>query len=518
VTARRPLAAAVVFIALFLVFGGLHTAQAVSAASSKNFQLIGKDPLFSRGMNAAPALYTDTATDKTYVYVGNRTDGQPQHPHPGVLIVEVTDPSAPRVVGEIGKPNEANIAETSRELRVWPQQRILMVMNFQCSAIIHACLSPEVIGIVTPTIKFYDLADPVHPSLLLTYVLGEAKGDVFTPHEMYLWVDPNDSSRALLYLTSPKFDTESDCATMNPAKCQPNLIVTDLSGLRAGTPHVDEVLWWNLNGQYEQEAPDDFANRDVRLHSIGVTADGTRTYLAYLGGGFFTLDTTQLAQGVADPQVTVLNSPLNTPRWDNQTVHSAVKVPGRPFAYTTDEVYGTALNAFTLPYNRSGCPWGWVHLIDVSDEAHPQVVGSFQTAQNKPGYCLTPQGINPLNTTFTSYSAHNPTLAGRIAFNTWHSDGLLAIDLQDLTHPVRAGYYSPAPLRLVTTEDPALSLGLNKVVMWSYPIINDGLIYVIDIRNGLYILKYTGPGAQDVQTISFLEGNSNLGDAAALGL
>jgi uncharacterized repeat protein (TIGR01451 family) len=47
-------------------------------------------------------------------------------------------------------------------------------------------------------------------------------------------------------------------------------------------------------------------------------------------------------------------------------------------------------------------------------------------------------------------------------------------------------------------------------VMWSYPIIRDGLIYVVDIRNGLYILRYTGPGAEEVAAISFLEGNSNL--------
>jgi hypothetical protein len=43
-----------------------------------------------------------------------------------------------------------------------------------------------------------------------------------------------------------------------------------------------------------------------------------------------------------------------------------------------------------------------------------------------------------------------------------------------------------------------------------------GLIYVIDIRNGLYILRYTGPHADEVANIGFLEGNSNLGDALRL--
>jgi hypothetical protein len=52
--------------------------------------------------------------------------------------------------------------------------------------------------------------------------------------------------------------------------------------------------------------------------------------------------------------------------------------------------------------------------------------------------------------------------------------------------------------------------------MWSYPIVADGLVYVVDIRNGLYILRYTGPHAGDVTTLRFLEGNSNLGDAVRL--
>ncbi|MGI9016016.1 MAG: hypothetical protein ACR2HR_02740 [Euzebya sp.] len=50
-------------------------------------------------------------------------------------------------------------------------------------------------------------------------------------------------------------------------------------------------------------------------------------------------------------------------------------------------------------------------------------------------------------------------------------------------------------------------------MMWSFPVIQDGLIYVVDLRNGRYVLRYTGDGADVVDTIDFLEGNSNPGDA-----
>jgi hypothetical protein len=54
------------------------------------------------------------------------------------------------------------------------------------------------------------------------------------------------------------------------------------------------------------------------------------------------------------------------------------------------------------------------------------------------------------------------------------------------------------------------------VTVWSYPIIKDGLVYVVDIRNGLYILRYKGAQKHAVEAIRFLEGNSNLGDAVRL--
>ena len=76
----------------------------------------------------------------------------------------------------------------------------------------------------------------------------------------------------------------------------------------------------------------------------------------------------------------------------------------------------------------------------------------------------------------------------------------------------------PEPLDEVLLEDPRLAsdpdTGLNeKVVMWSYPIIEDGLIYVVDLRNGLYILRYDGRLEDEVNDVTFLEGNSNQGHA-----
>jgi hypothetical protein len=189
--------------------------------------------------------------------------------------------------------------------------------------------------------------------------------------------------------------------------------------------------------------------------------------------------------------------------------HSAVPLPGRPFALTIDEVYGT----FTVP--SFGWPWGWARLWNIAQPRRPHIIGEYKILQNTPAFQGSP-GDDPATEQFTSYSSHNPTVLRDLIFDSWHSGGEQAIDVSDPGHPVQAGWFSPTPLESVANEDPALSAGPNKVVVWSFPIIRNGLIYVIDIRNGLYVLRYTGPQADEVDGISFLEGNSNLGDAGRL--
>jgi len=84
--------------------------------TSRNFTLVGHNPLFDRGMNAAPTIFDH------FVYIGNRTDGSNScgdfnatgpvapvlpptnpdgtcpHVHPGILVVDVANPASPVTV------------------------------------------------------------------------------------------------------------------------------------------------------------------------------------------------------------------------------------------------------------------------------------------------------------------------------------------------------------------------------------------------------------------------------------
>src|SRR5262249_21103681 len=511
--------------------------------TSSNFLLVGQAPLFNRGMNAALTIFDH------YVYVGNRSDGSNScgdlngsgpvapvlpptnpdgtctHVRPGIQIVDIQDPAKPTVVGEIpasvAVPNAAGqpVGVTSRELRVWPQKKLLIEMAFRCSRVIHAC--PRGNDTTFPFyLKFFSLEDPVHPQLISTFVPTASRltgSDglplKIKPHEMYLWVDPNNPDRALLWMSFPT-------SSVNPDR--PNLEILDISNVASGGAPVD-IAEGNWNQFFPGAADPANYDFDLALHSMAPTADGKTTYLAYLRGGMLVLDTSSVVADTDDHFLSLndkLLTPIaNRPTWGagNQCAghtaagcsesHSSIPIPGTNFELNVDEVYGTFTDA------SFGWPWAWVRLIDVADPAHPTIVGEYKLFQQTGAFRAQEDTATER---FTSFGSHNPTVTRHVDFNAWHSGGLQAIDISEPTTPIQAGWFSPTPLASVALEDPALSRGPTKVVMWSYPIIRDGLIYVIDIRNGLFVLRYTGPHQGEIKHIQFLEGNSNLGDALRL--
>jgi hypothetical protein len=441
------------------------------------FELVGHDPLLDRGMNAAIAVKGD------YVYVGSRSDGTKANA--GVMIVNVADPARPQVVGQIGQPYEANPGESSRELRVLPGKNLLLVLNHGCSELIHACANATQAGrnIVTSTIRFYDIAgaNAAAPQLVGTYTPSRTEAQ--TPHEFFLWTDPQDPARVLMYETTPSTESSN----------KDQMIVVDISRARENV--FAEIA------KFKTKIADPGA--DTRLHSLTVSDDGRHAYLAYLGAGLLVADTSDFADNLPDPEVRLITPRENRVHWGDPGAHSAIQLPGRPgWVMTTDEVYGQ-LGGLLAAH---GCPWGWPRFIDVSDPVRPRLASEYRLPWNEQAIC---DSVDPIRENFSSFSSHNPTLTPNLALLTWHSGGLQAIDIADPEHPKPAAGFWPEPLPAVATEDPALSSGHDKVVMWSFPIVQDGLIYAVDLRNGLYILRYHGPHEEEVAGAHFLDGNSN---------
>lgn len=437
-------------------------AAALDAVNS-NFQLIGHNPLGNRGMNAALAIHGN------YAYIGSRTDGKANNAnHAGIMVVDISNPASPTTVREIGPPLEANPGESSRELRVWKSQDILIVLHTNCGQI-HVCGAASSVNYF----RFYDIsgANAADPKKIVDLNMNT--------HEFFLWEDPFNPQRALMFGGSASSAMQ----------------VWDISPVRQGQP---PVTVYNATNGYTGNGG---------IHSLSVSNDGTRAYYALLAGGFAVADVSEFTLGVPNPQPRRVTISSSRPTWSGPGAHSAIKLWNQDWVYVADEVYGEALKAL----GGHGCPWGWARMIDITDPTRPMVRAEYKLPQNDASFCLT-----DVPRPSSSYSAHNPTATPNLVITSWHSGGVQVIDVTDPATPVKVGEFVPGLDQrppAVLQEDPMLSAGQDKVAMWSYPIIRDGLIYVTDIRNGLYILRYTGRHAKEVAGIEFLEGNSNLGDA-----
>jgi hypothetical protein len=459
---------------------------ATADAQLGSLRQVGHEPLMDRGMNAAIAVHGD------YAYIGSRTDGGHEGmPHGGILVVDISEPSAPNLVAG---PLDAAAGESSRELRVWRSQDILIVLNTNCGVgdALHHCTQPSI-----SNFRFYDISgdNAADPELIRQF-------DVDT-HEFFLWVDPTDPDRALIFAGNAS--PNQDCVPRGGSLSCP-FSVWDISPVAdGGAP----VTLYSGPHTYTRVPADPTLPVEVPtggLHSLSISNDGSRAYFALLTGGFAVVDVSDFAEGADNPQPQQITLNEARPHWDGPGAHSAIKLWNRDWAWVSDEVYGTFTGA------GHGCPWGWARMIDISAPATPTVEAQYRLPEN---FVSTCDDWNPPK---TSYSAHNPTLTPHIAFTTWHSGGFQAVSLADPEDPTQLAEFFPEPLDEVMLEDPRLSSDPDtgrheKVVMWSYPIIRKGFIYVIDLRNGLYVLKYKGPFESEVKRIRFLEGNSNQGNA-----
>jgi hypothetical protein len=418
----------VVVAALVVGFGG-----GTDAETRSGFDLVGRHDLGGRGMNAGLAIADDCG------YVGSRSAGQ------GTLILDLGDPSSPELIGEI----PLNPGSTQREVRAVADLNLLIVLNYR--------LDFDLGG--PNSLDLYRIADCTRPELRARVDFGESM-----PHEFFLWRDPSSQreGRVLVYV-----------AMWGHA---PNLRVIDVSD----PARPVEVASWDA-------AP--VVGIASRIHSLSVSPNGRRAYLADWDNGLMVLDTTALARGRGDLMPILLTPPERWLWFPGGNIHSAVYVPDRDLVVTTQEIYGPGT-----------CPYGQMHIVDVKDPAAPVMVGAFGIGENDPGACGATEGLDG------AFTTHDPLVLGDLAFVSWYAGGLRAVDLGDPGRPRETGVFVPDPIPAVAADD--WTLGSYPVRMWSYPIVRDGLIYVVDIRNGLYVLRYTGRGASLVEDIEWAEGNA----------
>jgi hypothetical protein len=424
--------------------------------TAKGFQLVGHTNLGKRGMNSPIAVAGSC------VYVGDRGSRN------GIAVVDVRNPAKPKQVGTI-KPQAGS---TQRELRADEGLGILVVMAYSTSGVGSTAGN---------YLKVYDIRSCARPVLLSTLDFGPR-----SPHEFFLWKDPKKPGRALAYVTFTIY--------------APDLVVYDLTDPKQ--PAIASAFDLGADAARPFGA---FDSSGGYLHSLSVSDDGTRAYMGTWDYGLYVADTSTLAAGTPGAVV-----PIGAPATYLGNVHGGVKVPGKPYAVLVQEGYA---GVFTPGVATSGCPFGWLRMVDLSVENAPRLTGGeFKLREND---CATSQKLNG------TFSSHNQTVFPDVALVPWYGGGLRAVDISNPAAPVESGAFVPKPSFVPDYNRVARDerLYFNKTApykgvmpwtgaMWSYPVVRNGLVYVVDIDLGLYVLRYTGKHAKEVSQAAFVEGNS----------
>ena len=444
------LTAAALGVSLALPAGAAAPAPLASKYGlSKNFTLVGHTNLVKRGTNSPIAVAGKC------VYVGDRYDKN------GIAIVDASNPAKPKQVGVITREAKT----TQREIRADAGLGILVVMQYSLGSV----------GSSGNFLRVYDIRNCTKPTLLGSVDFGPRP-----PHEFFLWKDRAHPGRALAYVTftiySPDLEVYDLTDPKNPALAGAYDLGADIADLKNGATGVT-----SSNGGY--------------LHSISVSDDGRTAYLGTWDAGLIVADTSTLAD--RSPGVVV---PTSVPLMYNGNVHGGVKVPGKPYVVMVAEGYAKTADSIT---GVGGCPFGWLRIADITNPQVPALTGGeFKLPENN---C---DRAKALNGTFTS---HNQTVFPDVALVPWYGGGLRAVDISNPKAPVEAGAFVPKPEFTPEARDVRLYFNNDAQwtgAMWSYPVVQNGLIYVVDIDLGLYILRYTGKWSNEVKQAAYVEGNS----------
>jgi hypothetical protein len=387
-------------------------------------------------------------------------------------------------------------------------------------------------------------------------------------HEFFLWHDPANANRVLVYMTNW---TGGLPDPEHPGLTVPDLIALAVTDERTGAvlPKAKMLAGFTLQdvgGPPIDERPDatglfsdgrfldfsdsknrlgqagNFQNREQnRLHSVSVTDDGERVYVAGTTAGFYVLDAegiaratdAQLAAGTAGCNqrstivssggvidaaklpalandclhMAVNNDPglkaflasnaspeikanrylvlLTRSRFDVYPpvnalptgTHSAVFVPNRP-ARVRGNTKGRPAYVW-LSDENGGCPLNHARMVSVESEMTPIMIGAFAIPDNLVEECLDQATTEPngAQRRRVPQQNHNPTVFKNLVFTTWYGHGLRAIDISNPYTPREVGY----------------ALTIPQGVARTYPVFKDGLIYWVDNDTGLHVARYTGP-------------------------
>jgi hypothetical protein len=174
--------------------------------------------------------------------------------------------------------------------------------------------------------------------------------------------------------------------------------------------------------------------------------------------------------------------------------HSAVLVPDRP-AEVRGNTRGRPAFVWVSDENFGGCPLNYARMVSVEAETWPAMIGAFAIPDNLLEHCLKQAITEPDGVT-----------RRRPIPQQNHNPTVF----KDLVFTTWYGH----GLRVIDISNPmtprevGYALPVPQGIARTYPVFKDGLMYWADNRTGLHVAKYTGPYAEEIPRQGVYEGNA----------
>jgi hypothetical protein len=373
--------------------------------------------------------------NRWYLYMGNIWE-------PGLMIVDVTDPTNPQYLKFILQPQLSNL---------WAIQ-VTLHDNLLITALERTGRGPADPAKPVPEgVLLWDISDPVNPKQLSHWETG-ARG---THRNQY-----PGGKYAYLAASQPGFDGNI-------------LVILDVSDPK--NPSVAGRWWMPGQNVAAGEKPDPWG---TGLHGP-LSIEGTTGYVGY-GPYVVVLD-------MADPTKPKLVGRLQmSPPFKlgtTMSVHTVLKIPGKPLLFASSEAGGSCTEALN-----------YAAMIDIKDPTKPRLMSLFPVPvppKDAPytDFCDTGFRFGPHN---TNQEQHSPDVQkqNNLIYLTYFNAGLRIFDIKDPRLPKEVGWFIP-PTPVKHYGPP--SNGKPNTQTEEVAVDRRGNIYVNDRQWGLWVLRYAGP-------------------------
>jgi hypothetical protein len=402
-------------------------------------RLVGENNLFDRGS------YGNTAIIDKCIYSSMRDPSDLTAATTGTAVVDNSVPSNPQIVGILRTPAMIRAYST---LYIKQGKLIGAFKDFGPNG--------------TNPVDLYDVSgDCLKPTLLSTISVAGGNHDGWFANDAKTYYGIPFGGVRLL--SGP-----ANAQVLNAKRV--DMHVTDFSDPK----NPQRMFTWNrLQLPPEIQALATHPLATTNFHDVSSNKDGTRLYMALYGGnnslggnnnnpipeqnqgcsnGLVILDSTDVQNRVPNAQLKFVsftswcdaNQQIDPDFGDGSTASAhateyIIHQNGKEYVLTTDESGG----------GLEGTPAGvcaqrtYARMIDITDERHPQVVGTFKPDVNKPENCAS-NLANDTNGGMVHYIGIDDRFHARLVFYAAANSGVRVVDWADPTHPKEIAYYHAA--------------------------------------------------------------------------